>query len=124
VKDTPKDARDLPTDGTFACYNVYECADGKWVALGALEEKFWAGFCTRIGRPAWASLQYDPAEQARIIADTRAVMRTRTRDQWVAELAADDICFSPINEPAEALAAAQALVHHGVLAAPWIGSIK
>jgi crotonobetainyl-CoA:carnitine CoA-transferase CaiB-like acyl-CoA transferase len=110
---------DLPTDGSFACYNVYECADGKWVALGALEEKFWAGFCARIGRPEWTPFQYDAAEQPRIIADTRALMRARTRGEWVAEFASDDICFSPINNPAEALAAAQALVHDQVLAPPW-----
>jgi crotonobetainyl-CoA:carnitine CoA-transferase CaiB-like acyl-CoA transferase len=119
VKDVPPGARDLPTDGTFASYNVYECADGKWLALGALEEKFWGGFCARIGKPEWTPFQYDAAQQPRIIADTRALMRTRTRDEWVAEFASDDICVSPINNPAEALAAAQALVHDQVIAPPW-----
>src|SRR5687768_7511415 len=34
VKDIDDSAPDLPTDGSFACYNVYECADGRWIALG------------------------------------------------------------------------------------------
>ena len=42
--------RDLPCTAN-ACYNVYETADGQWLALGALEPKFWTGFCERIGRP-------------------------------------------------------------------------
>src|SRR4029077_17417525 len=38
-----------------ACYNVYETADGRWLALGALETKFWSGFCERLGVPVSAS---------------------------------------------------------------------
>src|SRR3954470_24616004 len=38
-----------------ACYNVYETADGRWLALGALETKFWAGFCERLGVPVSAT---------------------------------------------------------------------
>ena len=106
VKDVAPDAPDLPTDGTFACYNVYECADGRWLALGALENKFWAGFCARIDHPEWAPLQYDAAEQPRIIEAVRARMRTRPRDAWVAEFEADDICVSPVRDPEEALRAA------------------
>ena len=110
VKDVDADAPDLPTDGTFACYNVYECADGKWLALGALEQHFWARFCERIGHPEWAGLQYVAAGQPRIIEEVRTLMRTRPRDGWVAEFAADDICVSPVRDPAEALAAAGSLI--------------
>jgi crotonobetainyl-CoA:carnitine CoA-transferase CaiB-like acyl-CoA transferase len=113
---------DLPTDGSFACYNVYECADGKWLALGALEQHFWARFAERIGRPAWAPLQYDAAAQPAIIEGVRALMRTRTRDEWVAEFAGDDICVSPVREPREALAAAAILGSAGAIRAPWRSS--
>lgn len=119
VKNVRSDAPDLPTDGTFACYNVYECADGKWIALGALEHKFWAGFCGRIGRAEWAGLQYDAAAQPAIIGETRALMRTRARDAWVAEFERDDICLSPVRDPAEALAAAGAFTDGRGIAAPW-----
>ena len=41
----------FPATGDLAgpCYTLYETADGEWLALGALESKFWAGFCDRIG---------------------------------------------------------------------------
>ena len=106
VRGVRADAPDLPTDGSFACYNVYACADGKWLALGALEQKFWAGFCEKIGHPEWAALQDDAAAQPRILDAVRALMTTRTRDAWVAEFANLDLCVSPVREPAEALAAA------------------
>ncbi len=110
VTDTPAEAPDLPTDGSFACYNVYECADGKWIALGALEEKFWALFCGRIGRPAWIAVQYDPGAQAAVIHELGRLMRSRPRDGWVAEFQGDDICLSPVRDPREALEAASALM--------------
>ncbi|MEX2272038.1 MAG: CaiB/BaiF CoA-transferase family protein [Vicinamibacterales bacterium] len=110
VKEVAPDAPDLPTDGTHACYNVYECADGNWLALGALEEKFWAGFCARIGRPEWTALQFDAGAQPHIIDAVRAIMLAHTRDEWVSSFAADNICVSPVREPAEAFRAAAALV--------------
>ena len=119
VKDVPAGAPDLPTDGSFACYNVYECADGKWIALGALEEHFWARFCDRIGHLEWAGLQYDAASQPRIIEDVRALMRSQPRDAWVARFDQDDICLSPVRDPREALAAAAELARGGPLVSPW-----
>ncbi len=110
VRDTPADAPDLPTDGSFACYNVYECADGKWLALGALEHKFWAGFCDRIGRPEWTGQQYDVDAQPGIIRQVRDVVRAEPQASWVARFADADICLSPVRDPAEALAAASALM--------------
>lgn len=118
VKDVAADAPDLPTDGSFACYNVYQCADDRWIALAALESHFWARFCERAGRPEWAARQYDAPAQIAIIDALRALMRTRTRDDWVAEFAGDDICLSPVRDPAEALAASRALVEGG-LRPPW-----
>jgi crotonobetainyl-CoA:carnitine CoA-transferase CaiB-like acyl-CoA transferase len=107
---TPGDAPDLPTDGSHACYNVYQCADGKWLALGALEQKFWARLCDRIGRPEWAGRQYDGAAQPAIIEALQALLRTRTRDAWAEEFCADNICVSPVRDPREALDAARSLV--------------
>ena len=57
-------------------------ADGEWLALGALEAKFWAGFCER-DRPAdLDALQHAQGEErARVVRDVRDVMRSRTRDE-------------------------------------------
>jgi crotonobetainyl-CoA:carnitine CoA-transferase CaiB-like acyl-CoA transferase len=88
-----------------ACYNLYETADGRWLALGALEPKFWTGFCERIGRPDLAPLQHaDGAERERVLREVRAAMRGRTRDEWLARFADADVCLSTIYTLDEALA--------------------
>jgi crotonobetainyl-CoA:carnitine CoA-transferase CaiB-like acyl-CoA transferase len=71
-------------------YNVYETADGLWLALGALEPKFWAGFCERTGLPASAS-----------VADVRAIMHTRSREAWIAHFAGADVCLTTVLTPDE-----------------------
>ena len=71
-------------DLASACYNLYETADGEWLALGALEPKFWAGFCERIERPDLTPLQHAQGEEgARVLREVRTVMKTRTRDEWL-----------------------------------------
>ena len=38
-------------NGAFPCYNVYECADRRWITVGAIEEKFFVELCSMVGRP-------------------------------------------------------------------------
>ena len=78
------------------CYNIYETSDGQWLALGALEPKFWKGFCERIGRPDLIPLQHAPraTERTWVVNAVRAVFRTRTRDEWLARFADDDVCLT------------------------------
>ena len=86
-------------DLASACYNLYETADGEWLALGALEPKFWAAFCAQIERPDLTPLQHAQGEEgARVLREVRSVMKTRTRDAWLAAFAADDVCLTPIAE--------------------------
>jgi len=97
----------FPTTGDLAnaCYTIYETADGEWLALGALEPKFWAGFCERIGRPELTLLQHvegDP--RARVLREVRDVMRSRTRDEWLAHFAGTDVCLTTIYKPEEVAA--------------------
>ena len=80
--------RDLPR----ACYNLYETADGQWLALGALEAKFWNGFCERIGCPTSASAD-----------DVQAIVRRRTRDEWLSLFADADVCLTPVHPSDPAL---------------------
>jgi crotonobetainyl-CoA:carnitine CoA-transferase CaiB-like acyl-CoA transferase len=96
---------ELPTSGDHACYNIYETRDGRRLALGALEPKFWRGFCDAINRPDLASRQHtDPADQARLIDDIRAVFRERTSDDWIRHFAAHEVCLSPVNTAVDVLA--------------------
>ena len=83
--------------GDFACYNVYETSDGRWIALGALESKFWERFCRGVGRPEWASQQFATGEiRAALLDDVRALMRSRSQAEWLAALTPLDCCVSAI----------------------------
>jgi alpha-methylacyl-CoA racemase len=82
--------------GRYACYDTYRCADGRWVAVGAIEAKFFANLCRALGCDQWSGSQYDDAVQDAVRADFVAVFATRDRDSWVAELAPADTCVSPV----------------------------
>ncbi|MGR6836066.1 CaiB/BaiF CoA transferase family protein [Syntrophomonas erecta] len=82
--------------GGYAFYNIYETKDGKYVSLGAIEDKFWADFCKKIGREEYIKTQWDKSKQDLIIADIRKIMLEKTRDEWVEFFANSDICFTPI----------------------------
>ena len=111
-----EDTNELPLTGENACYNIYETKDREWLALGALEPKFWAGFCERIERPDLASRQQATGqERARVLGEVREIMRSRTRDEWLARFADADVCLTAVNTLDEALADPH-LAARGVLA--------
>ena len=88
-----------------ACYTNYETSDGQWLALGALEPKFWKGFCERIGRPDLVALQHAHGdERTWVESEVRRVMLGRTRDEWLARFADADVCLTPIYTPEEVAA--------------------
>lgn len=89
-------------NGGAAFYRLYRTRDGRFVALGAIEEKFWRGFCTAVGREDWIHRQFEPMPQNELIAELEALFLTRDRDQWAALLCPVDCCFEPVLEPAEA----------------------
>src|SRR2546421_11898313 len=92
-------------DGGLPCYNIYETKDGKHITLAALEPKFWHTFCTQIGHlellPFHTPVGPGGLEEAK---DTlRGVFKTKTRDEWVAELGDIDACVGPVYSIEEAL---------------------
>jgi crotonobetainyl-CoA:carnitine CoA-transferase CaiB-like acyl-CoA transferase len=91
----PEMGNDVLTGG-YACYNVYECKDGKHVSLGAVEDKFWAEFCEKIDRAEYIKPQWETSLQADMQDDVRSIMKTKTRDEWVEFFADNDICFTPV----------------------------
>ena len=86
--------------GGLPCYGAYRCADGRHMAVGALEGKFWKICCEALGRPEWVGRQWD----ASLRAEVAAVFATRPRDDWANRFAAVDCCVTPILTPEEALA--------------------
>ncbi len=92
--------------GALPGYGVYETADGNYVTLGALEPKFFEEFCRRVNRPDLIAhqLPLDAAERQRTKDELAAIFRTKTRDEWLAELGDADVCLGPVNTLEEALA--------------------
>ncbi len=91
--------------GRYACYDVYGCADGRWIAVGAIEPHFFANLCRALGCEQWLEHQADDAAQDAMRADFRAAFARRTRDEWVAELGPADTCVSEIATVPELVAA-------------------
>ena len=86
-------------NGGLACYGVFECKDGKWFSVGALEPKFWLGFNAAIGR-AGDMCEILRARRAQHALRTALApfLDTRTRDEWTAHFAAHDACCEPVLE--------------------------
>lgn len=89
--------------GRYACYDVYTCADGKFVAVGAIEPQFWRNLVGLLGLEQYADAQMDDDAQDEIRAAMAAVFATRTRDEWVAELGPANTCVTEVNTVAEAV---------------------
>ncbi|MFN2543460.1 MAG: CaiB/BaiF CoA transferase family protein [Actinomycetota bacterium] len=82
--------------GKYACYDVYECADGGWISVGAIEPQFFANLCRELGHDELAAHQMDEAKQEDIRSAFRGAFETRTRNEWMEELAGKDTCVAPV----------------------------
>ena len=87
--------------GRYACYDVYRCADDRWIAVGAIEPNFYANLCRALGCEQWLAHQTDDAVQDAIRADFAAAIANRTRDEWVALLGPGDTCVSEVATVSE-----------------------
>ncbi|MDR5854316.1 CaiB/BaiF CoA-transferase family protein [Caballeronia sp. LZ062] len=95
-------------NGGVPCYNVYRTKDDKFMAVGALELKFWQTLCGALGRPDWAARHWSlgqaigGADAKELAAHVAACFRERTRDEWIARLEPLYCCVAPVLTPAEA----------------------
>jgi alpha-methylacyl-CoA racemase len=90
-------------DGGTPYYSVYECADGKWLAVGAIEPQFYREFLTRLGGEALLEIrQNDRARWPELRAGIAALVASRTRDEWEAVFAGSDACVTPVLDMDEA----------------------
>ncbi|MFZ0240670.1 MAG: CaiB/BaiF CoA-transferase family protein [Desulfobacterales bacterium] len=85
----------------YACYNTYETLDGRYLAIGAVESRFWQKLCDHFGVPQFTALQYDDGRREEILAFMRGAFAEKTLAQWEAELADIDACWAPVNTLAE-----------------------
>ncbi len=82
-------------DTGAAFYDSYECADGKFVAVGALEPHFYAALCAKLGID---EPQMSPDLGERLT----DLFKTRSRDEWCTLLEGSDACVAPVLSLAEA----------------------
>ncbi|MDE0067614.1 MAG: CaiB/BaiF CoA-transferase family protein [Acidimicrobiaceae bacterium] len=84
-------------------YDVYECADGKYVSIGSIERQFYAELREKLGLDddKWDA-QNDKRRWADRRTDLAEIFKTRTRDEWSALIEGSDVCFAPVLSMAEA----------------------
>jgi crotonobetainyl-CoA:carnitine CoA-transferase CaiB-like acyl-CoA transferase len=82
-------------NGGLPCYGIYQTADGRHMALGALEPKFWATFCIAAGRPDWVERQHETPPD-RLAVDLREIFLGRTQAEWIETFGETDACCTPV----------------------------
>ena len=88
--------------GALANYNVYKCRDGKFVALGSLEPKFWNKFCAKVERQDWSERFLQKGEELlKLKSEVKELFLTNTREEWLLLFQNEDICFTTINDISE-----------------------
>lgn len=96
--------------GGLPNYAIYECADGKHLALGSLEAKFFQRVCVLAGRPDLLKKPLAPGKAGDgLRQELVALFKSKTRDEWDALLAHEDTCASGILNPDEVLKNEQVL---------------
>ena len=84
-------------------YRCYECADGRYVAVGALEPKFWSVLVRTLGLdPAETPSPYEPARHEELTELLSGIFRGRARDEWAELFEPVDACVAPVLTLAEA----------------------
>ncbi|MDT8421434.1 MAG: CoA transferase [Desulfuromonadales bacterium] len=92
--------RDLLTGGA-ACYQIYRTADERFVALGAIEKKFWETFCITVERPDWIERQQEAFPQEQLIAELSELFAGATLADWQQRFSGIDCCLEAVLEHAE-----------------------
>lgn len=87
----------------YACYNVYETADGRYISIGAVENRFWMNLCELLGVPEYGALQYDEDRREELLDFLRKTFKKKTLDEWVGVLGERDVCWGKVQNITEAL---------------------
>ena len=90
-------------DGGAHFYGTYQCADGKWVAIGSIEPQFYRLLIEKSGlKDIDLSLQRNAQTWPDMKSRLASVFATRTRDEWCALMESTDVCFAPVLGMSEA----------------------
>jgi crotonobetainyl-CoA:carnitine CoA-transferase CaiB-like acyl-CoA transferase len=89
-------------NGGVPCYNLYRTQDNEWLALGALELKFWQQFCETLGQSAWANMHWSlgqgigSKEAMELKAQVQSVLAEQTLKHWLDLFSLVDCCLTPV----------------------------
>ena len=92
-------------DGAAHYYDVYECADGKYISVGSIEPQFYALLVEKSGADLEAGdfmAQFDKPTWPENKAKVAAAFKTKTREQWCEIMEGTDVCFGPVLDMDEA----------------------
>ena len=87
----------------YACYNTYETADGRYLSIGAVENRFWMQLCDLLDVPKYTPLQYDDSHRKEIIDFMRKTFKQKTLEEWNEMLADHDICWGRVQSLSEVM---------------------
>lgn len=91
-------------NGGFACYGIYGTRDGRYLALGALEPKFFAGVCAALERPDLLEGAYDLGEGGtKTRSELQRIIAAGDLSHWVSLFSGLDVCVEPVLEGDEVL---------------------
>ncbi|SFD43014.1 Crotonobetainyl-CoA:carnitine CoA-transferase CaiB [Lentibacillus persicus] len=88
---------ELALSGGKASYGVYETRDGKYLSVGALEEKFWKKFCQIIGREDFIPLLEAPVhKQHQLSYEIQTIIAGKSQAEWLELFSGIDACVAPV----------------------------
>jgi len=94
--------------GAYACYNVYRAKGDRWLAVGALEPKFWANLCRQLQCEELIGDQFSPEpRQCHMKQKLACIFMARTAEEWFTLLRGQDCCVTPLRTLREAVADGQ-----------------
>jgi alpha-methylacyl-CoA racemase len=92
--------RDIEREGDMlnggSLYDYYETKDGKHLSVGSIEPQFFANFCNTIGRPDLIASGFAFQDVAKVKGEIRAIIRSKTRAEWMEMFDATDACVEPV----------------------------
>lgn len=101
-------------NGNYAFYNVYQASDGKYLALGCVEKKFWDNFCKIIKREDLIAEMF-PGEPRRseIISEVAEIFKSKSSAEWIELFKDHDVCITRVNTLEDALNDCH-IIHRGL----------
>lgn len=97
----PAERGGMMLSGGIVCYNVYQTRDGGYVALGALEKKFWVNFCHGLERPDLIPGHVSPAVEGEpVYEEVKKIFMSRTTEEWREFAGGVDCCLTVVDDVA------------------------